>query len=48
MEKQQKIKTRKLVKNSHLKENARNNANSISCDNCSIININRNNNKSSI
>ena len=32
MEKQQKIKTRKLVKNSHLKENARNNSNSISCD----------------
>ena len=31
MEKLQKIKTRKLIKNSHLKENKRNNSNSISC-----------------
>ena len=48
MEKQQKIKTRKLVKNSHLKENARNNSNSVSCNYCGIVNIGRNNNKSSI
>ena len=48
MEKQQKIKTRKLVKNSHLKENARNNSNSVSCNYCGIVNIGRNNNKFSI
>ena len=48
MEKLQKIKTRKLIKNSHLKESKRNNSNSISCDYCSITNIGRNNNKSSI
>lgn len=48
MEKQQKIKTRKLVKNSHLKENKRNNSNSVSCNNSSITNISRYNNKFSI
>ena len=45
MEKLQKIKTRKLIKNSHLKENKRNNSNSISCDYCGIVNTSRNNNK---
>ena len=45
MEKQQKIKTRKLVKNSHLKENARNNSNSISCDYCTKLLVPRNGRK---
>lgn len=37
MEKQQKIKTRKLVKNSHLKENKRNNSNSVGCNNFVLL-----------
>ena len=45
MEKQQKIKTRKLVKNSHLKENARNNSNSISCDYSTKLLVPRNGRK---
>ena len=45
MEKLQKIKTRKLIKNSHLKENKRNNSNSVGCNNSSLTNISRNNNK---
>ena len=45
MGKLQKRKTRKLIKNSPLKENKRNNSNSISCDYCGIINIGRDNNK---
>ena len=48
MEKLQKIKTRKLIKNSHLKENKRNNSNSVGCNNSGIVNIGRNNNKFSI
>ena len=42
MEKLQKIKTRKLIKNSHLKENKRNNSNSISCNNCTKFLVPRN------
>ena len=33
------------VKNKKLKEDKRNNSNSVSCDYCSIVNISRNNNK---
>ena len=39
---------RKLSKVKKLKENKRDNVNSVSCDYCCIVNISRNNNKSSI
>ena len=45
MGKLQKGKTRNSIKNSQLKENTRNNSNSVSCNNYSFINISRNNNK---
>ena len=36
---------RKMSKAKKLKEDKRNNSNSVSCDYCSIVNISRNNNK---
>ena len=39
---------RKMSKVKKLKENNRNNSNSVSCDYCCIVNIGRDNNKSSI
>ena len=44
----QERKERSLKKSSSIKENKRNNSNSISCNNCCSFNISRNNNKSSI
>lgn len=45
MEKMQKSKRIDLKKDNCLKENARNNSNSVSCDYCGIANTSRNNNK---
>ncbi len=36
---------RKMSKAKKLKEDKRNNSNSVSCNNCCIVNIGRNNNK---
>ena len=36
---------RKMSKAKKLKEDKRNNSNSVSCNNCCIVNISRNNNK---
>ena len=38
----------KLSRTKKLELNARNNSNSVSCNNCGIVNISRNNNKSSV
>ncbi len=44
-DKMEKEPLRKISKVKKIKENIRNNSNSVSCDYCSIINISRNNNK---
>lgn len=48
MDNMEKEPLRKISKVKKIKENIRNNSNSVSCDYCSIVNIGRDNNKSSI